>query len=286
MTAGMRYVLRTARGARLGEIAPGQTELYLDLDASGTPVLAATNNGSRHARILIRIGRFSLEDLGGKTGTWLGEERLVARSIHTLNLDVPFRLGASGTPLVLTKEEGARPAQSPVLSQEPPAVKPVPPVLSHKPQRVHAAPRAALHRNVPRHAAAPPPLPANAVRPQAKVVAGAFERYEKAVAPENQPYSGDATEIPTIEPPKLLAAINDAAAPGTVPNYLAQSILVTFLCCMPVGLVALSFSLRVNTRLAAGDREGALEASRNASRWILVGTSLAMLFWIFFMVTR
>lgn len=282
MTAGARYVLRAVRGARLGDIAPGQTEVYLDLDASGSPVLAATNNGSRHARILVRIGRFSLEDLGGKAGTWLGEERLVARTIHELKPDVPFRLGASGTPLVLAKEEGPPPAHDPVARHELPAVTPVPNEVAHKPRRVQATPRPVPHREE-----APPPLPEEVSRPYAKDVAGAFSRFEKSIAAAGQlPRPDDPVEIPALAPPKLRAAAGNAAAPGTVPNHLAQALMVTFLCCLPAGLVALVFSTRVNARLADGDPAGAWEASRNARTWVRVGTWAAIAFWAFVMFNR
>jgi len=58
--------------------------------------------------------------------------------------------------------------------------------------------------------------------------------------------------------------------PGTIKNYLAQSILVTLCCCLPFGIVALVFSAQVNSKLAAGDVAGAEAASRSARTWIIV----------------
>jgi t-SNARE complex subunit (syntaxin) len=54
-----------------------------------------------------------------------------------------------------------------------------------------------------------------------------------------------------------------------------QSILVTF-CCWPLGIVAIIFAAQVNSRLAAGDVNGALEASRKARLfcWIALGLGL------------
>ena len=67
-----------------------------------------------------------------------------------------------------------------------------------------------------------------------------------------------------------------------VPNYLVQSILVTLCCCLPLGVVAIIFSAQVNTKLAAGDIAGAMEASRKAKMfcWIAVGLGIvSMIIW-------
>ena len=67
-----------------------------------------------------------------------------------------------------------------------------------------------------------------------------------------------------------------------VPNYLAWSIISTILgfclCCpaLITGIVAIVFSTQVNSRLNAGDREGAMQASNNAKIWCWVTTGLAI----------
>jgi hypothetical protein len=53
----------------------------------------------------------------------------------------------------------------------------------------------------------------------------------------------------------------------TIPSYLAQSILVTIFCCVPFGIVAIVYAARVSSLLAAGDYQGALEASSKAKMW-------------------
>jgi len=55
-----------------------------------------------------------------------------------------------------------------------------------------------------------------------------------------------------------------------VPNYLVQSILVTVFCCLPSGIAAIVFSSQVNTKLASGDFEGAMESSKKAKLWCWV----------------
>jgi hypothetical protein len=49
-----------------------------------------------------------------------------------------------------------------------------------------------------------------------------------------------------------------------IPNYLAQSILVTLFCCLPLGIPAIVYAAQVNGRLAAGDMQGACDSSRKA----------------------
>ena len=64
----------------------------------------------------------------------------------------------------------------------------------------------------------------------------------------------------------------------TVPNYLVQSILVTILCCLPLGIPAIVFSAQVNGKLQSGDYAGAVESSRKAKKfcWIAFGVGLAI----------
>jgi hypothetical protein len=52
-----------------------------------------------------------------------------------------------------------------------------------------------------------------------------------------------------------------------VPSYLAQSILVTIFCCMPLGVVAIVFAAISMSRDSSGDYAGALEAARTARTW-------------------
>jgi uncharacterized membrane protein YvbJ len=69
-----------------------------------------------------------------------------------------------------------------------------------------------------------------------------------------------------------------AAAPvANIPNYLVQAILSTLCCCLPFGIVAIIFAAQVNTKLAAGDIDGAMESSKKAKMWcwVSLGCGLA-----------
>jgi predicted secreted protein len=62
-----------------------------------------------------------------------------------------------------------------------------------------------------------------------------------------------------------------------IPNYLVPAILTTLFCCLPLGIVSIVYAAQVDSKVASGDRAGALESSRNAKRWawISFGTGLA-----------
>lgn len=61
------------------------------------------------------------------------------------------------------------------------------------------------------------------------------------------------------------------SAPPNIPNYLVQSILVTFCCCLPAGIIAVVFAAQVNSKLAGGDIAGAQKSSANAKLWSWIG---------------
>jgi hypothetical protein len=67
------------------------------------------------------------------------------------------------------------------------------------------------------------------------------------------------------------------AAPEKIQNYLVQSILITLCCCVPPGIVAIVYAAQVNTKLAAGDIQGAHESARLAKIWSWVGFGAGVL---------
>ncbi len=66
-------------------------------------------------------------------------------------------------------------------------------------------------------------------------------------------------------------------APANVPNYLIPAILSIF-CCWPLSIVAIIFAAQVNGKVAAGDIQGALDASKKAKlfSFIAIGIGLAI----------
>lgn len=63
-----------------------------------------------------------------------------------------------------------------------------------------------------------------------------------------------------------------------VPNYLAQSILVTVCCCLPLGIPAIVYSAQVNTKLQAGNYQGAVDCSNKAKMWAWIALAVGILF--------
>lgn len=62
-----------------------------------------------------------------------------------------------------------------------------------------------------------------------------------------------------------------------VPNYLVQSIIATACCCLPLGIVAIIYAAQVNSKVAAGDISGAMQASNNAKMWSWIAIGLGLL---------
>ena len=63
------------------------------------------------------------------------------------------------------------------------------------------------------------------------------------------------------------------AAPATVPNYLIPAIL-SLLCCWPLAIVAIIFAAQVNGKVAAGDIQGAMDASKKAKMFSFISIGL------------
>lgn len=67
-----------------------------------------------------------------------------------------------------------------------------------------------------------------------------------------------------------------------VPSYLWQSIVVTLLCCLPAGIVAIVYASKVDSLLSGGDVAGAQAASGSAKTWCWVSLGLGLLFGLIF----
>jgi hypothetical protein len=72
--------------------------------------------------------------------------------------------------------------------------------------------------------------------------------------------------------------------PGTVPNYMVQSILVTLCCCLPLGIVGIIRAGDVNKRLAVGDYDGALQVSKSIRTLLWVGFAVGLVVSLIYLV--
>ena len=74
------------------------------------------------------------------------------------------------------------------------------------------------------------------------------------------------------------------SAPANIPNYLILSVF----CCWPLSIVAIIFAAQVNGKVAAGDIQGAMDASKKAKLFSfiaigigLVGCVIGVVWWVF-----
>ena len=77
-------------------------------------------------------------------------------------------------------------------------------------------------------------------------------------------------------PPPAGAGAGPAGAPPS--NYLVPAILVTLFCCLPAGVVAIINATQVNSKYAAGDIQGAMNASKNAKTWTMIAAGVGVVF--------
>lgn len=77
-----------------------------------------------------------------------------------------------------------------------------------------------------------------------------------------------------------------SGTPANVPNFLVPAI-ISLLCCLPLGIVAVIFAARVNGQVQTGDTAGALDSSRKAKMFSYIGIGLGLVWiiiWVVMMV--
>lgn len=66
------------------------------------------------------------------------------------------------------------------------------------------------------------------------------------------------------------------------PTYLALSIIVTALCCLPFGIVGIVKSSSVSREYAIGNYAAAQDASNQAKKWSIIGICCSVAIWILY----
>lgn len=104
----------------------------------------------------------------------------------------------------------------------------------------------------------PPAIPEPPVMPEAPAAPA-----QPAYTPQTSTrFEADKQPVAIQEPPKA---------------YLAWSIVMTLLCCLPAGVIAIIFSCQVNSKMRRGDVDGAFRASERAQLWIVLSFILGLI---------
>ena len=91
----------------------------------------------------------------------------------------------------------------------------------------------------------------------------------------NNPFSdGPAQQNPYASPKKPGAG--NPMPPGTVKNYLVESILCLICCGGVFAIPAIVYASQVNAKLGAGDYEGAVQSSENAKKWCIIAVCIGV----------
>ena len=91
-----------------------------------------------------------------------------------------------------------------------------------------------------------------------------------------QPGTG-ATPVQPMSTPGNTAGQPYPQEPEKPKSHLLAAILVTILCCTLAGVVAIVYGSSVSSRLAMGDYQGAMKASKRAEGWIIAGFVLGLI---------
>jgi hypothetical protein len=68
-----------------------------------------------------------------------------------------------------------------------------------------------------------------------------------------------------------------------VPNYLIPAI-ISALCCLPLGVVAIIFAAQVNGKVTTGDMAGALNSSKKAKMFSYIAIGLGIALWVCYFI--
>lgn len=77
---------------------------------------------------------------------------------------------------------------------------------------------------------------------------------------------------------------NTNGAPICPKTWMVESILVTILCCLPLGIVGIINASKVNSLFSAGDYAGAEKASAEAGKWTKIGAIIGFVVGIIYFI--
>ncbi len=105
------------------------------------------------------------------------------------------------------------------------------------------------------------------------VSAGELDEIKYIFEQREETFSNNLYETPPPPPDKDYKETENKDRSYAYPpkTYLLESILVTLFCCLPIGIVGILYSIRVEESFYSGKQEASLLASRNAGKWVKIG---------------
>ncbi len=100
--------------------------------------------------------------------------------------------------------------------------------------------------------------------------------------PNQQPF-----QQPQYQQPPFQSNYAQGQRPGKPDNYLVWAILSTIFCCLPLGIVSIIYSSKVDSQYNAGDYLGAQDSADKAKKfamWGAIASVICIVLYILFFV--
>ena len=118
----------------------------------------------------------------------------------------------------------------------------------------------------PQQAYQQPPQPQQAYQQPQQPYQAQQQAYQQPQQPQQQPYQAQQQ------------GYQQPRTPMRPENNMLWGILCTVFCCLPLGIIAIVFSNKVNTLYDSGDYSGAQEAADNAKKYAVMGAICGLVF--------
>ena len=134
-------------------------------------------------------------------------------------------------------------------------------------------------------AAKQPEIPA---QPQMQPGTPAQPQMQQQAQPQVQPQTMNINNFQQTQQPMNtqppFQQPNNQQMPPQPDNYLIWAILVTVLCCLPLGVASIIYSVKVGSLYAQGDYNGAVDASQKAKKFAMIGGIGGLVFIIIYVI--
>ena len=126
--------------------------------------------------------------------------------------------------------------------------------------------------------AQPQMQPGTPAQPQMQPGTPAQPQMQPQAQPQVQPQTMNINNFQQTQQPM------NTQMPPQPDNYLVWAILVTVLCCLPLGVASIIYSVKVGSLYAQGDYNGAVDASQKAKKFAMIGGIGGLVFIIIYII--